>query len=111
VSSHLLIKRDGEIVQFVPFNKCAWHAGVSEYQGRTSCNDFSIGIELEGTDDIPYDECQYKVLNEVVRCLCDSYPDLKLQHVVGHCHIAPARKTDPGLSFNWVKLKGLLGCD
>ena len=104
VSAHLLIKRTGEIIQYVPFNKRAWHAGVSNYQGRERCNDFSIGIELEGTETIPYTDTQYKVLNEVLQTLLATYPRLSKQHITGHSDIAPSRKTDPGASFDWNRL-------
>lgn len=105
VSSHLLIRRDGEIVQYVPFHRRAWHAGKSEYAGRTACNDFSIGIELEGTDDIPYEAIQYEKLANVIQCLLLAYPTLSARRVVGHCDIAPDRKTDPGSIFNWKCLR------
>ncbi len=105
VSSHLLIERQGNIVQFVPFHRRAWHAGESCYQGRVACNDFSIGIELEGSDHIPYSEAQYATLFEVLACLLEHYPALNAQQIVGHQHIAPDRKTDPGESFNWTRLR------
>lgn len=108
VSSHLLIKRDGEVVQFVPFNKRAWHAGVSEYCGKTNCNDFSIGVELEGADHIPYTQEQYDKLADVTKCLCQHYPQITLDRIVGHCDIAPERKTDPGPSFDWSRYKQLI---
>jgi len=108
VSSHLLIKRDGELVQYVPINKRAWHAGVSSYQDRESCNDFSIGIELEGTDELPYTEIQYQVLAEVIYDLIESYPALTEQTIAGHSDIAPGRKTDPGSAFDWQHLHDLL---
>lgn len=108
VSSHLLIKRTGEIVQFVPFTKRAWHAGESVFQGRVRCNDFSIGIELEGTDDIPYEHEQYQQLAKVVRLLMQAYPAITPDRVVGHVDIAPGRKTDPGHVFDWAYLKGSL---
>ena len=101
VSAHLLIKRDGEITQFVPFNKRAWHAGASSYQGRENCNDFSIGIELEGTDHGSYTEAQYQTLNQTLKVLKSSYP---ITDIVGHSDIAPGRKTDPGEAFDWSKL-------
>jgi AmpD protein len=102
VSAHLLIRRDGKVVQFVPFDKRAWHAGQSSFQGRENCNDFSIGIELEGTETIAYTPVQYEKLNEVLTVLFENYPTLK--HVTGHCDIAPERKTDPGASFDWGKI-------
>jgi N-acetyl-anhydromuramoyl-L-alanine amidase len=104
VSAHLLIKRTGEIVQYVPFDKRAWHAGVSCYQGRERCNDFSIGIELEGTETIPYTDAQYDALSTVIDVLLASYPKLSRQHITGHSDIAPERKTDPGLSFDWQRI-------
>ncbi|HFD86767.1 MAG TPA: 1,6-anhydro-N-acetylmuramyl-L-alanine amidase AmpD [Gammaproteobacteria bacterium] len=108
VSSHLLIRRDGEVVQYVPFQKRAWHAGISSYQGRPSCNDFSIGIELEGTDDSGFTARQYAVLAVVARQLFDAYPGLSAERMVGHSDIAPGRKTDPGPGFDWQRLKVLL---
>jgi AmpD protein len=111
VSSHLLIRRDGVIVQYVPFHQRAWHAGQSEYQGRQRCNDFSIGIELEGCDDKPFDEIQYQKLAQVIQCLVDSYPRLSTEHITGHSDIAPGRKTDPGPCFDWQKLHNLLKPD
>jgi AmpD protein len=104
VSSHLLIRRDGEVVQYVPFTKRAWHAGESCHQGQMSCNDFSIGIELEGTDDIPYEPIQYEVLQLLIELLRECYPTISAQDIVGHCHIAPGRKTDPGPAFEWARL-------
>lgn len=108
VSAHLLIKRDGEIVQYVPFDKRAWHAGASSYQGRERCNDFSIGIELEGTETTPYTDVQYQQLAGVVSALVNHYPGLSFNRISGHSDIAPGRKTDPGDSFDWNKLHGLL---
>lgn len=108
VSSHLLIKRTGEILQFVPFHKRAWHAGESFFDGKSGCNDFSIGIELEGTDEIPYTTSQYEVLAKVVRALMDAYPGITKERIVGHSDIAPSRKTDPGPVFDWKYLKGTL---
>lgn len=108
VSSHLLITRQGEIIQFVPFGRRAWHAGESSYQGRTRCNDFSIGIELEGTDDLPYEEQQYKQLAAVIACLREAYPAITKDRIVGHSDIAPVRKTDPGPAFDWEYLQGKL---
>lgn len=108
VSSHLLIERTGRIVQFVPFSKRAWHAGISEYQGRDGCNDFSLGIELEGTDDEPYTDIQYKQLAEITRAIQTRYPAITLDRIVGHCDIAPIRKTDPGPSFDWQKYRSLV---
>ena len=108
VSSHLLIERTGRIVQFVPFSKRAWHAGISEYQGRDGCNDFSLGIELEGTDDEPYTDIQYKQLAEVTLAIQKRYPAITLDRIVGHCDIAPIRKTDPGPAFDWQKYRSLV---
>jgi AmpD protein len=101
VSAHLLIEREGRIVQFVPFHQRAWHAGESVYQGRDNCNDFSIGIELEGCDDEPYTEQQYRALADVTRTLLESYPALAPDRIVGHSTIAPGRKSDPGAAFDW----------
>lgn len=105
VSAHLLIKRNGSCVQYVPFDKRAWHAGKSNYQGRERCNDFSIGVELEGTESIAYTEAQYSTLKEVIDCLLQTYPSLSKQHITGHSDIAPGRKTDPGASFDWQRIK------
>lgn len=102
VSAHVLIRRNGDCVQFVPFNKRAWHAGISSFQGRENCNDFSIGIELEGCETMAYTEEQYKTLNEMIAALQKTYPNLT--HIEGHSAIAPERKTDPGASFNWSKV-------
>lgn len=108
VSAHLLIRRDGELVQYVSFDKRAWHAGVSLYDGRERCNDFSIGIELEGADTIPYEPAQYRVLSAVIDTLCAAYPTLSHTRVTGHEHIAPGRKTDPGPAFDWPRLHAML---
>ncbi|MDH5573038.1 MAG: 1,6-anhydro-N-acetylmuramyl-L-alanine amidase AmpD [Gammaproteobacteria bacterium] len=105
VSSHLLIRRDGEVVQYVPFTKRAWHAGVSCFKDRESCNDFSIGIELEGTDEQPYEDAQYQCLQEVIRAIQQVYPEITPMHIVGHCEIAPGRKTDPGEAFDWSRIR------
>jgi N-acetyl-anhydromuramoyl-L-alanine amidase len=107
VSSHLLIRRDGEIVQYVPFDLRAWHAGRSSYQGVENCNDFSIGIELEGSDDLPYSDEQYRQLAAVTRLLNEIYPQTS-GHIAGHSDIAPGRKTDPGPSFEWSRYRRLL---
>lgn len=104
VSSHLLIRRNGEIIQYVPFHKRAWHAGVSEYLGRSACNDFSVGIELEGTDYEVFTTEQYAVLNDVLQSLVKTYPTLALHNITGHEHVAPGRKTDPGPFFDWKAL-------
>ncbi|HSG87767.1 MAG TPA: 1,6-anhydro-N-acetylmuramyl-L-alanine amidase AmpD [Pseudomonadales bacterium] len=108
VSSHLLIDRTGACVQYVPFDARAWHAGLSEWCGRSGCNDFSIGIELEGTDDVPYTDAQYATLATVVGDLRRRYPDLSDTALVGHADIAPGRKTDPGPAFDWDRLRDLL---
>lgn len=108
VAAHLLIKRTGEIIQFVPFNKRAWHAGVSFFDGREQCNDFSIGIELEGTDDVSYELIQYLRLAKVIRLLMQRYPGITMNRIVGHSDVAPGRKTDPGPHFNWEVLRGLI---
>lgn len=108
VSSHLLIRRDGEVVQYVPFERRAWHAGASCYGDRERCNDFSIGIELEGCDDQPYSEAQYAVLAAVTRTLMRAYPGIDASHIVGHSDIAPGRKTDPGPHFDWLHYRALL---
>ena len=108
VSAHLLIKRDGSCVQYVPFDKRAWHAGKSSYAGRERCNDFSIGIELEGTESVAYTEAQYMQLAAVIDALLKAYPKLSKQRITGHSDIAPGRKTDPGASFDWQRLLSLL---
>jgi AmpD protein len=104
VSAHVLIRRDGEIVQFVPFHRRAWHAGESCHEGRERCNDFSIGIELEGTDDASFEDGQYESLVGIVAALCKTYPDLSPDRIVAHSEIAPGRKTDPGPGFDWSRL-------
>ena len=104
VSSHLMIERSGKLIQFVPFNKRAWHAGKSCFEGREACNDFSIGIELEGADDIEYTDAQYDVLRAVILSLQMAYPTLSERKIVGHCDIAPGRKTDPGPAFDWERI-------
>lgn len=108
VSAHLLIKREGEIIQFVPFHQRAWHAGTSFFDGRTQCNDFSIGIELEGTDEVPYERIQYVRLAAVVRLLMQQYAAITSDRIVGHSDVAPGRKTDPGPHFNWDVFRGLI---
>jgi AmpD protein len=108
VSAHLLIRRDGQVVQFVPFQERAWHAGVSVLEGRARVNDFSIGIELEGSDYAPFEEAQYRALAEVTRALRVAYPGITPQRVVGHDDIAPERKTDPGPYFNWQRFRRAL---
>jgi AmpD protein len=108
VSSHLLIRRDGAAVQYVPLHLRAWHAGVSSYRGREQCNDFSIGIELEGTDDSGYEPAQYVSLTRAVIALVTAYSSLSLDRIAGHSDIAPGRKTDPGPFFDWPRFKALL---
>lgn len=108
VSSHLLVRRDGEIVQYVPLQKRAWHAGVSSYKGRDNCNDFSIGIEMEGEDETPYTDIQYQVLSNLIKNLVKIYPELSTDTIAGHSDIAPGRKTDPGEAFDWEHLNSLL---
>jgi len=105
VSSHVLIARDGVLTQYVPFGLRAWHAGASNWCGREACNDFSIGIELEGTDDEPYDDRQYPVLAVLIAALQRAYPSLASGAVAGHSDIAPGRKTDPGPVFDWRRLE------
>ena len=105
VSSHLLIKRDGEIIQFVPFNLRAWHAGVSKHKERENCNDYSIGIELEGTDKSNFTDTQYKRLNEIIISLKDYYPKIVDENIIGHNEVSPDRKNDPGPFFEWNRIK------
>lgn len=104
VSAHLLIRRDGGCVQYVPFHRRAWHAGVSTFAHRTGCNDFSVGIELEGTDEAPYCAVQYRVLARVCRAVQHRWPAITRDRIVGHSDIAPGRKSDPGESFEWSRL-------
>jgi AmpD protein len=101
VSAHLFINRRGRVTQFVPFDQAAWHAGVSQWCHRSRCNDFAIGIELEGTDDRAYTRAQYRRLRLVTLALLQRYPRLSLQTIVGHQEIAPERKSDPGQAFDW----------
>ncbi|KAF3977858.1 MAG: 1,6-anhydro-N-acetylmuramyl-L-alanine amidase AmpD [Methylococcales symbiont of Iophon sp. n. MRB-2018] len=108
VSAHILIKRSGKITQYVAFNQRAWHAGVSEYKGRNACNDFSIGIELEGFETKQYTEQQYMQLSALISLLINHYPKLSVDNIVGHSDIAGGRKTDPGESFDWQKLNSAL---
>ena len=105
VSAHLLIRRDGELVQFVPFNRRAWHAGVSCYENRERCNDFSIGIEMEGTDAGDFTNAQYAALVELVDALDEAYPGISPERIAGHSDIAPGRKRDPGPGFDWLDLR------
>ncbi|CAM3578615.1 1,6-anhydro-N-acetylmuramyl-L-alanine amidase AmpD [Parendozoicomonas haliclonae] len=108
VSAHLLIRRDGTLIQFVPFHLRAWHAGVSCWEGREACNDFSIGIELEGTDTTPFEQAQYQALAGVTEALFQAYPNLTPDTITGHSDIAPGRKTDPGEAFDWEYYRSLL---
>ena len=105
VSAHFVIRRDGDLLQFVPCAKRAWHAGLSSWRGRERCNDFSLGIELEGADTIPYPSVQYRVLARLLKALYRRY---RFRHVVGHSDIAPGRKTDPGPAFDWQRLARLI---
>lgn len=105
VSAHFFIRRDGEIIQFASCNRRAWHAGVSAWQNRPRCNDFSIGIELEGSDDDPFTDIQYKQLAELTQAIQEAYP---IKEIVGHADIAPVRKTDPGPCFDWARYRA--GC-
>lgn len=105
VSAHLFIMRTGEMVQFVPFLERAWHAGVSKFGSEEGCNDFSIGIELEGTDDSPFEDIQYEKLIKVIAVLQNTYPEITNDRIVGHEHIARGRKTDPGSHFDWGRLR------
>ena len=104
VSAHFLLRRDGELIQFVSCAQRAWHAGLSSWNGRQRCNDFSLGIELEGCDDMPFETAQYRALRELIRVLCVAYP---IEAVVGHSDIAPGRKTDPGPCFDWRRLASI----
>jgi N-acetyl-anhydromuramoyl-L-alanine amidase len=108
VSAHCLIARGGAVSQYVPFAERAWHAGPSSYAGRQACNDFSIGIELEGTDTLAYTPPQYEALASLINALCVAYPSLSTTRVVGHSDIAPGRKSDPGPAFDWPRLRALL---
>jgi AmpD protein len=104
VSAHLLIERDGLTTQFVALNRRAWHAGESSYRGRSACNDFSVGIELEGVDDQPYAERQYERLADIIAALAVAWPLIDQSRVVGHRDVSPGRKTDPGSAFDWTHL-------
>ncbi len=108
VSAHCLVERDGGLVQFVSFRDRAWHAGVSEWRGQGACNDFSVGIELEGCDDQAYESPQYETLAALVTSLREKYPTIEADAITGHSDIAPGRKTDPGPAFDWQKLHRLL---
>ena len=108
VSAHVLIDREGVVTQFVPFHQRAWHAGVSEFEGRSACNDYSIGIELEGADTTPYTNLQYARLAQITQCLMAKYPALTAKRITGHSDIAPGRKTDPGALFDWERFRALI---
>lgn len=105
VSAHFLIRRDGELIQFVSTENRAWHAGVSSFEGREGCNDFSIGIELEGTDTEPFTDAQYSALFELTKSIQQAYPLITNERITGHEHIAPGRKTDPGPAFDWQRYR------
>lgn len=108
VSAHLLVRRDGSVIQFVPLNRRAWHAGRSQFEGRENCNDFSIGIELEGTDTCPYTDEQYIALAKLTSDIQQLYPKITNDRITGHSDIAPGRKTDPGEAFDWERYRSLL---
>jgi AmpD protein len=108
VSAHCFINRIGELTQFVPFTQRAWHAGESIFQGRENCNDYSIGIELEGTDDIPYTDIQYQILANLIKVLQSTYTHISSDRIVGHSTVSPGRKTDPGPAFDWKLLFKLI---
>jgi AmpD protein len=105
VSAHLLVGRDGGVVQFVSLNDRAWHAGRSAWQGREACNDYSIGIECEGTDEVPYEPAQYLSLRALLPVLLEAFPAITRERIVGHSDVAPGRKTDPGASFDWAEIR------
>jgi AmpD protein len=106
VSSHVFIKRNGEIIQFVPFNMKAWHAGVSKHKDRENCNDFSIGIELEGTSNSVFTDEQYNKLKEIIKLMKTCYPKIVEGNIIGHNKVSPDRKEDPGAFFDWDRIKG-----
>ncbi|MBK1717120.1 N-acetylmuramoyl-L-alanine amidase [Thiocystis violacea] len=108
VSAHLLIRRDGRLIQYVPGERRAWHAGVSSFDGRERCNDYSIGIELEGADDVPFTEAQYRTLADATHCLQIRYPAITARRITGHSDISPGRKTDPGPAFDWARYRALI---
>ncbi|MGB0467820.1 MAG: 1,6-anhydro-N-acetylmuramyl-L-alanine amidase AmpD [Pontibacterium sp.] len=108
VSAHLFISREGLVTQFVNLNARAWHAGLSSFEGCDNCNDFSIGIEMEGTDELPYTDKQYETLVQLTYAIEQAYPDIKRNRIVGHCDIAPGRKTDPGPAFEWSRFLAAL---
>ncbi len=108
VSAHILINRKGLITQYVPFAQRAWHAGISDYEGRMNCNDYSVGIELEGCDNMRFTQKQYDSLVNITEAIIRFWPKITKQRIIGHCHIAPDRKTDPGAMFDWGKYYSLL---
>ncbi|HDL5008382.1 TPA: 1,6-anhydro-N-acetylmuramyl-L-alanine amidase AmpD [Mannheimia haemolytica] len=108
VSAHCLINREGEITQYVNFNDMAWHAGASCFEGREKCNEYSIGIELEGSNNQPFTQAQYQSLANLTKAIQQSYPQITDERITGHCHIAPERKIDPGQYFDWAYYKHLL---
>lgn len=108
VSAHLLVRRDGSVVQFVALDRRAWHAGRSCFEGRERCNDFSIGIELEGSDEMPFTAAQYRALAALTAQVQALFPAISGERIVGHCDIAPGRKTDPGPAFDWTRYRALL---
>lgn len=108
VSAHCLINRQGKVTQYVNFNKMAWHAGVSCFEGRDKCNEYSIGIELEGSNNQPFTESQYQTLAQLTLAIQQHYPKITNERIAGHCHIAPERKIDPGQYFDWVYYMALL---
>ena len=108
VSAHFLIERDGTVTQFVSCLERAWHAGVSCFEGRETCNDFSVGIELEGTDDLPFTDAQYQALTSLTRQLQSAFTGITAQRICGHSDIAPGRKTDPGPAFDWTRYRAAL---
>lgn len=105
VSAHCVVWRDGTATQYVPFERRAWHAGVSSFQGQSACNDYAIGIELEGTDDTPYTDAQYATIESIANGIMKHYPAITAARIVGHCDIAPGRKTDPGFAFDWARFR------
>lgn len=109
VSAHLLVRRDGELIQYVDLGKRAWHAGSSRFAGREACNDFAVGVELEGSDKVPYENAQYRVLAHATEEIRARFPAIDSQRIVGHSDIAPGRKTDPGPAFDWERFRSLVG--
>jgi AmpD protein len=108
VSAHVAIQRTGAVTQYVKFSERAWHAGQSSFEGRAACNDFSVGIEIEGTDTLAYEGAQYHALAEVVAALCAAYPRLSADRLVGHSDVSPGRKTDPGPAFDWPRARRMI---